>query len=322
MIDDAGEHSSSLEVQLADPDGRLALPVKGAILNLSLGSPGKLVSKGAFIIDGFRLEGPPDIVIFNAMAAPFDSAGSLKPFQSRKSRSFSGMTLGEIVSQIAGEVGLTPAVDPAMASISIPHIDQTSESSMNLLTRLARIYGALFKPTHGRLCFVSWGTGINAQGKDVGGLTIDRTACKNYAMKITQRGNFDKVRTRSHDVTTGSTFLSETTKGGTSTTVISPQDDTPSEDESDDATYEHPHDYPDQDTAVAASKSIRNRVVNGSRSISVTILGNAKIVAGGMMNLTGFKKVEMNGQWWISRVEHEFGKEGFVTTISGISPLT
>ena len=328
ITDDASEHTDSLEVELADPDGLVPIPLKGEMLDVGMGYAGQLTPMGHFIISEPSIDGPPDVVKFTGKAAPFIATQSMKPFQSRKSRSFDMVTIGDLVAKIAQETGLTPAVDPSLASITITHIDQTAESSMNLLTRLARSYNALMKPKAGHLCFVQRGQAISANGSDVGGITIDRTMCSKYGMKIDQRENFDKVRTRSHDIASGNTFLSETTKNGTVTTALTPQNDTEessdddSNDSGNDAIYEHPHDYPDQETAEAASKSIYNRATMASQTVQVTILGNAKFVAGGMMNLVGFKKSIMNQAWWISKIEHEYTKAGFITVISGMLPAT
>ena len=328
VSEDAGEHSDTFEVELADTDGKVPIPVKGEILTVSLGYRGDLREMGHFIVDEPSLEGPPDIVRLSGKAAPFISTQALKPFQSRKTRSFDNITLGALVQKIAAEAGLIPSIDPNLGAIMLPHIDQTAESSMNLLTRLAHTYNAIMKPKSGKLGFVQYGQGVNPAGQDVGGMIIDRTSCKSYSLKINQRANFDKVRTRSHDTATGSTFLSETTKNGTTTAIEVPQFDTSSSsdagngDSGNDATYEHPHDYPDQDTAEQASKSIYNRATMATQTVSVTVLGNAKIVAGGMMKLVGFKKAIMNQSWWISKVEHEYAKTGFVTIISGMLPAT
>lgn len=320
---DAGEYSDSIEIILANPDGKIAPPLKGKILDVHLGQPGNLVSQGSFIIDGFRLEGPLDTIRVNGKAAPFITAGTVNPFHSRHSRSFDNITIGDLVAKIAREIGLMPAVDPNLAAITIPHVDQTAESSMNLLTRLARTYGGLMKPVQGHICFVQWGRGLNAKGQNVGGLTIARNQTSSYSMDVNQQGNLDRVRTRHHDVATGSTFLSETTKNGTTTTEMAPQDDTESSsdsgDDDSDTVYEHPHDYPDKATAEAASRSIYDKATMASQTISVTTLGNPKIIAGGMLNLTGFP-YPMNQAWWISKVEHEYAKHGFLSVISGMLP--
>jgi phage protein D len=53
--------------------------------------------------------------------------------QSQKMRSFdAGITLGDLVSTVAAEHGLIPAVDASLAGIQLEHTDQLSESDMNL----------------------------------------------------------------------------------------------------------------------------------------------------------------------------------------------
>lgn len=328
VTSDACEHSDSFEVTLADTDGRLPVPVKGEIIHLKMGYRGDLVDVGSFVVDSVRGSGPPDQIMFGGKAAPFDAASggsqNLKPFQSRRSRSFTNITLGTLVQTIAQETGLTPAIDSTLAAIQLPQVHQTSESSMNLLTRLARYYNAVMKPASGHLCFVQRGQGVSVTGQQVGGLTIDRSqTVGRYSFEFSQRTNFDRVRTRSHDTGTGITYVSETTKDGTTTAQLDAwgQGTPDSDDTGDDAIYDHPHDFPDQATAQAASASIYDQATSGSETVTLPILGNPRIVAGGMMTLTGFKSV-MNQDWWVSKVEHEYTKTGFKTAISAQLPST
>ena len=321
---DAMEHSDSFEVELADNDGKLPVPTKGEIITVQIGYRGNLTPIGSFTVDTTEVSGPPDVVTFGGKAAPFAAASNQKPFQTRRSRSFIDITLGDLVSKIAQETGLEPAVDPLLASITLPAVHQTSESNMNLLTRLSRYYNAVMKPQFGKLCLVQRGQGTSITGQSVGGMTIDRKqTVGRYSHKITQRTNFDRVRTKSHDTTTGIVTLSETTKDGTTSTPLEPWevDVADADDTGNDAILEHPHNFPDEESANAASAAIYDQATAGSETVTIPLLGNPAVIAGGMMTLTGFKE-SMNQEWWVSRVEHEYHKGGFKTVISGMLPST
>src|ERR1700754_1190564 len=103
------------------------------------------------------------------------------------------MSLGALVRNIAASSGLTAAVSSTFDNIKIPHIDQTNESDMNLLTRLARNYGAVMKPTSGHLVFAKKGAGTSVTGKPLGKITIDRSECSSYSAEWSKRANFSKV---------------------------------------------------------------------------------------------------------------------------------
>ena len=67
--------------------------------------------------------------------------------------------------KIAGAHGLTPAITEALAEIVIAHIDQTHESDMSFLTRLAKRYDAVMNVKDTHLLFVPIGHGTSVSGK-------------------------------------------------------------------------------------------------------------------------------------------------------------
>lgn len=80
--------------------------------------------------------------------APCESSTSGRvDIQSQKSRSWkAGTTIGDMVRRIAGEHRLQQKVSASLAAIALPHIDQSAESDMNLLHRLAKRYDVVAKP--------------------------------------------------------------------------------------------------------------------------------------------------------------------------------
>ena len=318
ITETSAEQSDSCSVSLSNKDGKIEVPDAGKTLTISLGYVDNLRVMGEFVIDSATMEGPPDGIRFTGKAAPFTSAtGGFKPFQTRRTRSFDDISLGDLVAKIASECGLTPAVSPSLASITLPHIDQTNESGMNLLTRLARDFQAVMKPKQGHLVFAQRGEATSVTGKSIGGLTIDKTEVSRYTATFSNRTKFSKVKTRFHDTQKGITLLATTDDGGTTVEEEDPDGDPDSGDEN--ADYEHPHDYPDEQTAAAAGKSMLDATQRSANTISVTIAGRADVVAEGNVTLSGFPS-RMNGAWCIKTVKHNFGKGGFTTTIEAEEP--
>lgn len=312
------EHSDSCSVSLSNKDGRIEVPEDGKTLTISLGYVDNLTVMGEFVVDSATMEGPPDGIRFTGKAAPFTSAtGGFKPFQTRKTRSFDHISLGDLVAKIASECGLIPAVSPSLASVTLPHLDQTNESGMNLLTRLARDFQAIMKPKQGHLVFAQRGEATSVTGKAIGGLTIDKSDVSRYSGTFSNRTKFSKVKTRFHDPDRGITLMATTDDTGTTVAEEDPDGDPDTGD--DNADYEHPHDYPDEAMASAAGKSMLDATQRSSNTVSVTIAGRADVVAEGNVTLTGFPS-RMNGAWCIKTVRHNFGKGGFTTTIEGEEP--
>lgn len=146
----AGEKKSD-EVSFAVVDETLTLPAKGVKVALSLGFGTQRVSKGTFVVDSTASgasANSPRIVQVTARAYSKSAAKGHGTLQSQKHRSWTNVTLGDLLNTVATEHGLTPRIDETLAAKKLEHEDQAAESDMNLVTRLAARYGAVSKVTH------------------------------------------------------------------------------------------------------------------------------------------------------------------------------
>ena len=151
VTDEAGLSSDALRLTLDDrrrADGAIAqLPKIGTVLEVSLSYAGRAwVAMGKFIVDEIEIRSPPATLSVSAKAA--DMVG---PFRSPKTRSWEAATLGALVSAIAAEHRYQAKIDPELGAIAVLHLDQTAESDMALLTRLAAKHDAVAKPVAGFL---------------------------------------------------------------------------------------------------------------------------------------------------------------------------
>lgn len=104
----AGMKSDTVDIELNDgPPNFLAIPRKGAIISVKMGFGDDLVPKGVFTADKVNVDCLPYKMSISGKAADLRS-GKLKE---RQERSWDKSKLGDILSQIASESGLTPAVD-------------------------------------------------------------------------------------------------------------------------------------------------------------------------------------------------------------------
>lgn len=106
LTDNRGLEADQLDISLSDHDGLLAIPPRGATLELWLGwSDTGLVEKGTFTVDETEHSGAPDTLSIRARSA--DMRGGLKV---KRERSWDGTPLAFIISAIATAYGLTPLV--------------------------------------------------------------------------------------------------------------------------------------------------------------------------------------------------------------------
>jgi len=204
IVDTVDETSDGLTMTLEDVAGTLALPKSGARIEVALGYNGANQRLGAFVADEVQIEGPPDVVVVTGSSTPFvEGQGGSASFTSRKTRSWDGKTIGDIVATIAGESGLSPIVDKTLKDITIPHIDQLGESDANLLIRIARRYAGVLKPADGRLVLAAEQGGQTTSGQALG-VVLRPEDVTNYRVRIGGKSQgVTKVKARVHNYETG-----------------------------------------------------------------------------------------------------------------------
>lgn len=202
ITDTVDETSDSLTLVLEDAAGTLALPASGAKLEIALGYDGSNERVGAFVVDEVTVQGPPDQISVTASSTPFVNdrgGGGTVAFTSRKSRSFEGKTIGEIVKTVAGDCGLIPVVDKTLESITIPHIAQVGESDSNLLIRIARRYGGILKPADGRLVMAAEKGGQTTSGNELA-ITLTPAEVSRWSVKLGGKAQgVTKVKAKVHN---------------------------------------------------------------------------------------------------------------------------
>lgn len=144
-VDAAGIESDSLTLILS-LDGIEGLPDLGGKIGLRVGyRESGLVDKGEFVVTRRTPTLFPLRLTLVATAAPF-SAADLTGFKQRRSVSHGPTTLGALFRQLTSRHGFSPRVAPELARIRIEHIDQSNETDMGFLTRLAHLHDAVAKP--------------------------------------------------------------------------------------------------------------------------------------------------------------------------------
>ena len=204
IVDTVDETSDGITIVLEDTTKSLALPKSGARIEVSLGWNGANSKIGTFVVDEVSIEGPPDIVTITGSSTPFvNGSGGSASFSGKKSRSWDGKTVGDIVSKIASECNLSPVVDSSIKNIVIEHIDQLGESDANLLLRIARRVGGVLKPAEGKLVFAAEEGGKTTSGKAFA-LTLTPGEITSYRARIGgKKQGVTKVKARVHNYQTG-----------------------------------------------------------------------------------------------------------------------
>ena len=286
------DEADTLDIVLDDADGKLAIPKRGAVLSVELGWVNTgTVHKGKFTVDEVELSGAPDKITIRAR-----SASMTKSMGERQEKSWHGKTLGDIVRTIGEKHKLTPVIGPALAKIRIAHIDQTHESDMNFLTRLAKRYDAVMTVKDEKLLFLPIGQGTSASGKPLQVLALDRKSGDQHRYHVAERENFTSVRAHYYSSAKGK--RPSVVVGGENLKNVKVLPET----------------YANEAEARAAATSELNRVQRSQATMAFTLaLGRPDIYPEMPVTLAGFKPEINDTPWLVKKAKHSLQDGGLTT---------
>ncbi len=313
VIDEAGIESDSVKISLDDrrrEDGGIAqLPSIGTKLSVSLGYlESSLIKMGTYIVDEIEIRTPPRTL--DVMAKAADMTGS---FRSPKTRSWDDeddlepLTLGRIVRVIAQENGYIPKVDPALASIRYDHLDQTEESDMSFLTRLADKADAIAKPVDGFLLLYDKSSVKSVSGSDVPETTLTEDMLIEWSYRYSARKPAGKVSSDDSGDTPTVTggikaYWWDYAKAERQEITIGKE---PFE------VLRHVYSTKlDADRAAKAKKNTGDRLQG---ELSFSLPGNPHLMAGGILTIS--LRQGIPSRWRMTRIEHRLNSSGYVSRV-------
>ena len=310
VTDEAGLSSDTLRLTLDDrrrADGAIAqLPKIGTVLEVSLSYAGRAwVAMGKFIVDEIEIRSPPATLSVSAKAA--DMVG---PFRSPKTRSWDETTLGKLVAAIAAEHRYTAKIDPELGAIAIPHLDQTEESDMALLTRLAAKHDAVAKPVAGFLVLARQGAAKTITGlalptirlavSDLAEWRYRHSARKPGGSGSTKDANTQKPPSTATGGTKAYWWDFEKGERREVTTGKPPFEE---------IRYVHATEA----EAKAAAATRKNTGERGQGELSFSLPGDPRLAAEGRLSIN--LRPGIPTDWRIKRVEHRLGAQGYTTQV-------
>lgn len=304
LTDEVGIQSDMMELTLSDndPGNPIQIPPTGAELQLAIGYDGQLRSMGTFICDEVELAMWPGEMVIRARAAVYEKSKAGKTdLQSQRTRSWEeGTKLADMVKKIASEHSLEPKISNSLLSVVLPHIDQSDESNINLLTRIASKYDAVVKPSDGKLIVALRGESKSVSGKALPAVNIQPKDCSSCRMVSSKRETAGQVVAYWHAVNEAKR---NEVSAGTGEPVRRLRND-----------------YPTQELALAAARSELQRRQRGQQTLSVAVIGNPEIMAEAPLIMAGFRP-GIDGQWLITRVRHSIdSSSGYTCDIEAEVP--
>lgn len=290
LTDNRGIEADQLSITLSDHDGLLAIPPKGAVVRLWLGwSDTGLVDKGTYTVDETEHSGAPDVLSIRAR-----SADLRKGLKTKRERSWSNTTLGDVLGDIAIGNGLTATIAGSLDGLPILQLDQANESDANLISRLGEEFDAVASVKAGCLLCMPAGGGKTASGLDLPHITLTRTDGDQHRYLLADRDSYDGVRAYFYDV--NSAKKQEAIAGGGENLK------------------DLRHTYSDKQSALRAARAEFNRLRRGSATLSYTLaVGRPDLIPELTYTLQGVKAEIDEIIWYGGNVQHNLSPDNGYT---------
>jgi len=293
LCETRGEEADQLELRIHDHDGQMALPARGVMLTVAIGSRQQgLIDKGQYRVDEVEHSGAPDLISIRARSANFS-----KDLRIRKSRSWHGQTLGAIVGGIAGEHSLTPDIDAALSPVAIEHLDQADESDIHLLSGLANRFDATLALRDGRLIFQPIGHGGPLDRRSPPLLALTRRHGDQHRYCVADRDAYSGVRA----------YWSDTAGASRKSVLVGTPDNAKRLRET----------CSSERIALEHAQAEWQRIQRGAATLSYTLaFGRADLSPEQHLSLSGFKPEIDGTDWLVIKTTHTLtGSQGFSTAL-------
>ena len=290
LTDNRGIEADQLSINLSDHDGLLSIPPKGAMVRLWLGwSDTGLVDKGTYTVDEIEHSGAPDMLSIRAR-----SADLRKALKTKRERSWSNTTLGDVLGDIAIGNGLTATIAGVLDGLPILQLDQANESDANLISRLGEEFDAVASVKAGCLLCMPAGCGKTASGLDLPHITLTRADGDQHRYLLADRDSYDGVRAYFYDA--NSAKKQEAIAGGGENLK------------------DLRHTYSDKQSALRAARAEFNRLRRGSATLSYTLaVGRPDLIPELTYTLHGVKAEIDEIIWYGGNVQHNLSPDNGYT---------
>ncbi|HBQ7654254.1 TPA: phage late control D family protein [Klebsiella pneumoniae] len=314
LTDNRGFNADELTISVDDSQGDIALPPRGAELSVSLGWQGEpLIYKGIYIVDEVSHSGPPDRIDITARSADFRDE-----FNVKREVSWHDVTVERIVSAIAHRYKLKPIISEQLMSAEIDHADQTQESDMSFLTRMADILGAIATVKNGCLLFILPGGGVSANGKALPEFAITRSSGDRHSFRIADRDAYTGVQAYWLDLDFGKK-KKVTVRKRKKTTEKKPRSSSREGDYiagEDGNVFVLRTTYSSEIAAQRAAAAKWQQLQRGAAEFNLTLAyGRADLYPEMHGTVTGFKEAIDNQDWIIAKATHSIDDNGFQTRL-------
>ena len=303
-------------IRLADPEGQhIADPpfFIGDEIEIGFGDIAATSTKPVFTGEIVTFE--PEFTNASAMICVRAYDKSHRLHRNRRSATFQDMTLSDVVGKIVNDAGLQAGEITSTTTVH-PFLQQSMESDLDFINRLAALENCEFGVSEGRAFLQQRRNGVGAVPK-----LSWRENVKSFKPRMSASQQHDKVKVSSYDPVTRAAVVGEATQPGS---IPRPAQEARDKASTFGASELLVSDRVANtaDEAKAIAQSTLDKLASGSFEAEGTMEGNPAVKAGGKLKLEGFGRFD--GEHDLSSVTHVYGHGDFRTrfAISGRNPRT
>lgn len=296
IVDKEGTTSDTISLELNDGNPFAEIPRKGDIIEAKIGYEETGVADfGKYTADDPEVRCLPYGMTVNGKGA--DMRETLKE---HKSRHWDEKTVKDVVTEIAGEHGLTPQIDDEVGQHKYDWIGQEDESDLHFVERLAERHGALFSIKSGNLIFAAKGSGKSPSGQVLTQIVASpaNIVVGTCRIKFGNRSKVKKVKGRVQD------------RGKAKLIEIEVESDSEGS-----ATHTLPSPYADEAEAKKAATSKAKELKRQTITTSVTLYGHPAIRAGALFFYDGVRPEIDEIDFIIESATHKLSKGGYTVDV-------
>ncbi|WP_419214897.1 phage late control D family protein [Wolbachia endosymbiont of Rhagoletis cingulata] len=260
-------------------------------LNIALGyKETGIFPMGIYTVNEVTIQGPPKTLLIKAHATNLRI--SLK---AKVSKEWHQITIENLVKEIAQKHGYGHKVAEEFKNVLITHINQTEESDISLLTKIAIGREAMVKLAGGYILFISKNMAKSATGKALGTTTVRPQDTINWKVHFTVRDKYNSVVAKWYSYEKGET-IKETVGSGEPSYIMLEL-------------------YSNAESALSAANAKLKQLKRNNETLDITMPGNPELFAEAKLNLIGFNQA-VDGEWIVNRAEHTLNSSGYLTMLS------
>lgn len=307
LVDKTGIEHDELNISIAygSPENGYSqndIPPQGTRFNISLGYDrvpnvdprysGILYDLGAFIVNDVETKGS-DKEVVTIKCNGFSFASGV---QKQRKVAYEGLTLKEVLTQIADRNGATLIYDSTIRDPLVDRLDQIEETDQAFVRKLAETLNLVGKFTNNNiLYFGTKGREKSLTGKILPTIELNRRDVSSYTHKQKTSNKFTGVQTSWLETENppNNTYLAGDDTGDVQMTSEV---------------------YSTEAEAQEAANSTLQRLKSNEDTLSLTTIGDPRIQADSLVTLSSFPP-HIPTQWRANTVRHDFSSSNYITHI-------